>query len=175
MLCSPAFQNLNALFALLVLMCVLHYHFLDRVKCWEKFKRPEDRMLITQLSPGVNLILMASIEFAIMGSFFLWLRFITFCMVPLSGILLFVYATLQGTKVSAESWQKHHAGDLGLRFGLRFIFICQGVAIVIVTFLIPLAPILLKPILLLLLMWGYFGILYTVAPNFVAEQPAPEQ
>ena len=162
-LCSPGFGDVYQLCALLILVSVLHFLFLDRIKLWEKYKEPR---LTEKLSIGNNLLVVATIEFIIMILFFVWLRFITFCGAPLSGILLYVYGTLQVTKVTAECYQKHHPGKLGLKFGLRFVAICQGVAIVLVTCLIPVAPVLLVPILLLLLMVAYVGVLYTVERDF---------
>lgn len=162
-LCSPGFGNIYQLCALLILVSVLQFQFLDRVKLWEKYKEP---LLTEKLSTGTNLLMMAIIEFVIMILFFVWLRFITFCGAPLSGILLYIYGTLQITKVTAECCQKHHPGALGLKFGLRFVAICQSVAIVVVSCLIPAAPVLLVPILLALLMVAYVGVIHTVAPNF---------
>lgn len=82
---------------------------------------------------------------------------------PLSGILAFVYAALQTTKVTAEAWQRHHAGDLGLLLGVKIAAICHSAGMLAVLIFIPFCPFLLKPIMLLFMLWAYVGIFYTVA------------
>ena len=61
-------------------------------------------------------------------------------------------------------------GDHDLDVGVKIALACHFSIIAAVIFLIPLVPVLLYVVGLLLQLWAYWAILYTVANNIQADQ-----
>ena len=164
-MCRPGLSDGNQLFAFQTLSSLLAYHFLDRVKLWEKFKTTT----LFPCSVGSNLLLMAAGKYLIMACFISWLVK-SFPGVPLWGLLMYVYAAFQVTKATAEAYSRLIEGDHGLNVGVKIALVCHFAIIAAVIFLIPLVPFLLYVIGLVLQLWAYWAILYTVANNFQADE-----
>ena len=158
-------KNASELVALQTAASLFMYTSLDRVKTWEKYKGP---LLFSQVSRGVNLLIMATGECFAMLCFCLWLRFMTFHDLAFSTLLVYAYISLTITKATAEAVTKHLEGNLSLGFGLRIALACHAAVMVIVIFLIPIVP----QIGLLLHLWAFVGMFFTVSKNFVSEEPS---
>ena len=161
--CRPGLANRKQLFALQIAASIALYGFFDRLKVWEKYKAT---LLNPDWSVGANLLMMAAGEYIAMLCFSIWLFFVTSHGVSYISLLVYIYVSLQVTKATAEAIAKHSQVELGLWAGSVIAVACHGTVIYAVTVIIPMAPFLLMEIGLLLQLWAYAGVFYSVVKNF---------
>ena len=174
MRCRPGLGTLEELYALQVLTLALMYHFLNRVKLWEKFS---SRLLIPNLPKAVNLVIIALVESAIMVGFMAFMTRVTFQGVPVLNLLVYIYLSLQCTQSTAEAIQKFTPGDQGLDVALAIALICNGLIMWGTIFILSLWPSLVAEVGLFYGMWANIALIYLLVklcePAPVVPDPDP--